>query len=129
MVVLILERAPASVRGELTRWLLEVRPGVFVGTTTAEVRDRLWDHVAGRLRERSDNAAAVLVHTSETESGSAISVAAPVIMSGSLRNIVILRYRSEHAGLDSRHGGNYPRRRYLWRFPGYDGKEETERLL
>jgi len=31
MVVLILSAAPASLRGAMTRWLLEVSPGVFVG--------------------------------------------------------------------------------------------------
>ena len=32
MVVMILERVPPSLRGELTRWMLELRAGVFVGT-------------------------------------------------------------------------------------------------
>ena len=31
MTVLILERVPASLRGQLTRWMLEVKAGVFVG--------------------------------------------------------------------------------------------------
>ena len=31
MVVLVLSAAPASLRGSMTRWLLEVSPGVFVG--------------------------------------------------------------------------------------------------
>lgn len=43
MVVMILEHAPAGVRGELTRWLIEPYPGVFVGHVNAMVRDRLWD--------------------------------------------------------------------------------------
>ena len=38
MVVMILERVPVLLRGELTRWLLEVRAGVFVGTMSAGVR-------------------------------------------------------------------------------------------
>lgn len=42
MVVMVLESVPASVRGELTRWLVEPYPGVFVGHVTALVRDRLW---------------------------------------------------------------------------------------
>jgi CRISPR-associated protein Cas2 len=28
---MVLERAPASLRGELNRWMLEIRSGVFVG--------------------------------------------------------------------------------------------------
>jgi len=43
MVVMILEQVPASLRGELTRWLIEPHPGVFVGHVNAMVRDRLWD--------------------------------------------------------------------------------------
>jgi len=43
MVVMILERVPVSLRGELTRWLVEPYPGVFVGHVTAAVRDRLWE--------------------------------------------------------------------------------------
>lgn len=43
MVVMILEKVPTSLRGELTRWLLEPHPGVFIGHVNAMVRDRLWD--------------------------------------------------------------------------------------
>jgi CRISPR-associated protein Cas2 len=43
MVVMILEHVPVSLRGELTRWLIEPHPGVFIGHVTAMVRDRLWD--------------------------------------------------------------------------------------
>ena len=43
MVVMVLEKVPASLRGELTRWLLEPAPGVFIGHVNAMVRDRLWE--------------------------------------------------------------------------------------
>jgi len=43
MVVMILEKVPTSLRGELTRWLVEPHTGVFVGHVNAMVRDRLWD--------------------------------------------------------------------------------------
>ena len=42
MVLMVLEKVPVSLRGELTRWLLEPHPGVFVGPGNAMVRDRLW---------------------------------------------------------------------------------------
>ena len=45
MNVMILENVPVSLRGELTRWLLEVKAGVFVGNVSAMVRDRLWKKV------------------------------------------------------------------------------------
>jgi len=43
MVVMVLEKVSASIRGELTRWLLEVRSGVFIGHISARVRDKLWE--------------------------------------------------------------------------------------
>ncbi len=42
-MVMVLEKVPASLRGELTRWLIEPHPGVFVGHVSAMVRDRLWE--------------------------------------------------------------------------------------
>ncbi len=43
MLVMILERVPPALRGELTRWLIEPHTGVFVGHVSALVRDRLWE--------------------------------------------------------------------------------------
>jgi len=43
MVVMILEKVPTSLRGTLTRWLLEPHSGIFVGHVSALVRDQLWD--------------------------------------------------------------------------------------
>ena len=31
MTVIAMDAAPESVRGELTRWFLELKPGVFIG--------------------------------------------------------------------------------------------------
>ncbi|MCQ8210670.1 type I-E CRISPR-associated endoribonuclease Cas2e, partial [Cutibacterium acnes subsp. acnes] len=43
MTVLVLTACPAGLRGHLTRWLLEISPGVFVGHVPTRVRDALWD--------------------------------------------------------------------------------------
>ncbi len=43
MIVMVLEKVPASLRGELTHWLIEVKTGVFVGHVSARVRDKLWE--------------------------------------------------------------------------------------
>lgn len=43
MIVMILEKVPTSLRGELSRWLIEPRTGVFIGHLSAMVRERLWD--------------------------------------------------------------------------------------
>ena len=42
MVVMVLESVPTSLRGELTRWLIEVKSGVFVGHLSARVREKMW---------------------------------------------------------------------------------------
>ena len=41
-MVMILERVPPALRGELTRWLIEPHVGTFVGQVSALVRDKLW---------------------------------------------------------------------------------------
>ncbi|WP_448759691.1 type I-E CRISPR-associated endoribonuclease Cas2e [Actinomyces oricola] len=45
MVVIVLSAAPATLRGALTRWLLEVAPGVYVGHLSSRVREQLWELV------------------------------------------------------------------------------------
>ena len=51
MVVILLENVSPSLRGELTRWLIKPRAGVFVGHVSGIVRDRLWDKCCDRLRD------------------------------------------------------------------------------
>jgi CRISPR-associated protein Cas2 len=65
MVVFIMERVPVSLRGELTRWMLELKAGVFVGNVSALVRDLLWQKVAESL----NGGGAILIHSSDTEQG------------------------------------------------------------
>ena len=65
MVVMILERVPPGLRGELTRWFLEPKAGVFVGRVSAMVRDRLWDKARGQAREGG----CVMIYSSDNEQG------------------------------------------------------------
>lgn len=51
MVVMIMESVPIGLRGELSRWLIEPHPGVFLGHLTAMVRDRLWERACAACRE------------------------------------------------------------------------------
>jgi CRISPR-associated protein Cas2 len=51
MIVMVLENVPTSLRGELTRWLIEPKPGVFVGHVSAMVRDRLWEKCIKQRKE------------------------------------------------------------------------------
>jgi CRISPR-associated protein Cas2 len=68
MVVLILERVPAALRGELTRWMLEPKTGVFVGRVSAMVRDLLWEKVCKAAR----GGGCTMIHTANREQGFAI---------------------------------------------------------
>jgi CRISPR-associated protein Cas2 len=68
MVVMLMEKVPTSVRGELTRWLIELRAGVFVGNISALVRDKLWDMLCQKLRGGN----ALLLYSATTEQGFAI---------------------------------------------------------
>jgi CRISPR-associated protein Cas2 len=68
MVVFILERVPVSVRGELSRWLIHPKTGVFVGHVSARVRDLLWE----RLQKSMKKGAALLIYTSDSEQGYSI---------------------------------------------------------
>ncbi len=65
MTVLILERVPATLRGELSRWMIEPRTGVFVGKVSAMVRDRLWD----KARLGAKSGAGMMLYSSPTEQG------------------------------------------------------------
>ncbi|MBG0785439.1 MAG: type I-E CRISPR-associated endoribonuclease Cas2 [Anaerolineaceae bacterium] len=50
MIIMILEKVTVGLRGELTRWLIEPRTGVFVGQVSARVRDKLWEKAVTRKR-------------------------------------------------------------------------------
>ncbi|MHA1269858.1 MAG: type I-E CRISPR-associated endoribonuclease Cas2e [Candidatus Helarchaeota archaeon] len=50
LVVIVTESAPYSLRGELTRWLVEIRPGIFVGSLSALVIDTLWSKISKNIK-------------------------------------------------------------------------------
>lgn len=74
MVVFILERVPTSLRGELTKWLLEVHTNVFVGTVTALVRDKLWAWVV----ENKALGNCALTHSMNNEQGFVVVTNGPM---------------------------------------------------
>lgn len=45
MIVLVIETASEKLRGELTRWFMEAKPGIFVGNASKVVRDILWKKI------------------------------------------------------------------------------------
>jgi len=65
MVIMILETVPASLRGQLTRWMIEPKAGVFVGNISAMVRQKLWDKACQGVREGG----AIIIHSAKNEQG------------------------------------------------------------
>ncbi|WP_290217964.1 type I-E CRISPR-associated endoribonuclease Cas2e [Corynebacterium atrinae] len=65
MIVLVVTACPAGLRGDLTKWLMEITPGVFVGQPSARVRDLLWERTIDLCRDGR----ALLVHNSNSEQG------------------------------------------------------------
>ena len=51
MVVLVLTACPNGLRGYVTRWLLEISPGVFTGQVGHRVRDLLWEKTVSLLKD------------------------------------------------------------------------------
>lgn len=65
---------PPRLRGELTRWMIEIRPHVYVGHVNARIRDRLWEKTCRELK----GGAAVQIWNAPNEQGfSARSWGAP----------------------------------------------------
>ncbi|MEV6358356.1 type I-E CRISPR-associated endoribonuclease Cas2e [Streptomyces hydrogenans] len=65
MTVIVLTNCPAGLRGFLTRWLLEISAGVFIGNPSARIRDILWNEV----QQYAGQGRALLAHTTKNEQG------------------------------------------------------------
>lgn len=63
MIIMILERVTVGLRGELTRWLIEPKTGVFIGHVSARVREQLWEKCVKGKRKGG----VVLIWSSNTE--------------------------------------------------------------
>ena len=69
-VTLVLVAVPPNIRHALTQWMIEPAPGVFVGTMSARVRDRLWE----QLEVETHGGWGLLIHPDDTEQGFTIRV-------------------------------------------------------
>lgn len=65
MTVIVLTNCPAGLRGFLTRWLLEISPGVFLGAPSTRVREALWSEV----QQYSGQGRALLAYQTNNEQG------------------------------------------------------------
>lgn len=65
MLVIVTEAVPDRLRGYLSRWLLEVRAGVFLGNYSLRVREM----VTETIRDNLDTGNVVVAWTTNNESG------------------------------------------------------------
>lgn len=70
MIMVILEKVPRGLRGELTRWMLEPKTGIFVGSVSGMVRERLWQ----KLCDGSKGGSCLMIHSDNTEQGFSIRI-------------------------------------------------------
>lgn len=50
MVVITLSNCPPKLRGDLTKWLIEIDTGVFVGNLNARIRDAVWNRICENIK-------------------------------------------------------------------------------
>ena len=60
-----MENVPEKLRGELTRWMLEAKTGVFIGNMSAAVRELLWSKISDEKKQGSS----MLIYSYDTEQG------------------------------------------------------------
>lgn len=65
MTVIVLAKCPQGLRGFLSRWLMEISAGVFIGNPSRRVREALW----GEVKEYAGNGRALLVYGNDSEQG------------------------------------------------------------
>ena len=70
MVVIVLTACPAGLRGYLTRWLLEISPGVFTGHVNSRVRDLMWNKTTSMVKDGR----AIIVYSARNEQRLAFKV-------------------------------------------------------
>ena len=63
MTVLHLTSCPPALRGDLTKWLMEIATGVYVGRISARVRDKLWERIVATCK----GGRAILVFSTNNE--------------------------------------------------------------
>ncbi len=65
MLVVVLSSCPPALRGDLTRWLLEISAGVYVGKVSARVREHLWERITSSVQ----TGRALMVFSTNNEQG------------------------------------------------------------
>lgn len=92
--VIEIDQNMAHIRGILQRRLLEVRPGLFVGSVPARIRDELWGLICEDLCKSAS--AIMILPTTKTESGFSVRThgsnrRVPIELDG----IVLVKYKKK----------------------------------
>jgi len=65
MLVIVLENAPARLRGRLAVWLLEIHAGVYIGDFSQKIREMLWIQIIDGIEDGT----AIMAWGTNNESG------------------------------------------------------------
>ncbi|MCH4207397.1 MAG: type I-E CRISPR-associated endoribonuclease Cas2e [Solobacterium sp.] len=65
MTIIVMDNVSTSTRGECTKYLLEVKTGVFVGNITSVVRELVWQ----KIQRNCANGGAILIYSMANEQG------------------------------------------------------------
>ncbi len=68
MVVLSVTNCPLQLRGDLTKWFIEIDIGVYVGKISTRVREKIWLRVCDNIKTGK----AIMVYSTNSEQGFAI---------------------------------------------------------
>jgi len=71
MTVLILSKVKPALKGYVTRWLSEIASGVYLGTLSLRVRERLWAKICKQL----GTGGALMIFPAQTEQGYGLCMA------------------------------------------------------
>ena len=70
MITISVSNCPLSLRGDLTKWLVEINTGIYVGNVNAKVREELWK----RICENINLGQATMVYSTNNEQGFSFKV-------------------------------------------------------
>ena len=65
MTIIVMESVSEKIRGECTRYLLEIKPGVFLGSITKIVRELLWQQIC----DSCTDGGAIMAYSASNEQG------------------------------------------------------------
>lgn len=65
MIVVSFTDCPPALRGDLSKWLLEIHTGVYVGQVNSRVREQLWQRITQNIK----SGRAVMVFDADNEQG------------------------------------------------------------